>query len=55
MTNLKPKDALEMITNIELLMNNGKLYKHICEEGKQTVRNLDWNISIDKFEKTLSN
>lgn len=51
----KPKDISEMVTNIELLMNDDKLYKHICKEGKQTVRNLDWNISIDKFEVTLRN
>ena len=51
----KPKDISEMVKNIELLMNDNKLYKHICKEGKQTVRNLDWNVSIDKFEATLRN
>ena len=44
-----------MVTNIELLMNDDKLYKHIFKAGKQTVRNLDWNIYIDKFEVTLRN
>ncbi len=51
----KPKDISDMVTNIESLINDDKLYKHICEEGKQTVRNLDWNIAVDKFEEALSN
>lgn len=47
------KDVNSLVENIKTLFSNDQLRKSIAKKGKEDIKKLSWNNSVNKFEQTL--